>query len=609
MAVRASFFAELKRRNVLRAAVLYAGTAWAFGQGLSQFSPALNLPDYATRWFLIAAVIGFPFWVGFAWFYEFTPQGFKRDEDVATDAPARHSNSRKLDVAIIGVLIVAVVLLGSGYFVRRTAPAAAKAPTIASAAFHPSANTIVVLPFANLNGDPKQRYFSDGITEELTNALGQNTALRVIAWDTASKYRNSQQSATDIGKALNVASVLTGKVERQGENVRVIVELVNAANGYQLWSDHYDDQLANIFQVQDKISAAISGALKVKFATTRAMHSVNPQAYDLVLKARALTDRAHTAAPVEQARALLEQAIGLDPDYAEAHAALARVWFGLTYYSTLPLKDALPKLRAEAHRALTLDPDSVTAIIALGVADRAEGKLAEAKASFRHAIELDPSNAFAHLGYALMLPMQQAWAETLEGAQLDPGNAAAQNDLAVASLDLGEYAQAVPPLQALLRLDPHSADSAFLLALTYALLHRDAEAAKAFDLAQPETPLAKALIAAGRLSYESALDPARHGQALAAVAALDRRADLDPVSLADVIQLDLVLGEKRSALARLPGLCASASVICSDLSVNPIFLTLRGDPGFEALVKQYDTVSKPAAAASAGTSSSPTASQ
>jgi len=607
MAVRPSFFAEMKRRNVVRAAVLYAGAVWALAQGISQLASAIGLPGYATRWFLIAAVIGFPFWLAFAWFYEFTPQGFRRDNELAADAPARHSNARKLDVAIIGVLIVAVVLLASGYFVRRTVPAAAQPAKLA--AFHPPAGTIVVLPFANLGGDRSQQYFSDGITEELTNALGQNTGLRVIAWDTASKYRNSKQSATDIGKALNVANVLTGKIERQGENVRVIVELVNAANGYQLWSDHYDDQLANIFQVQDKISAAISGALKVKFATTRAVHSVNPQAYDLVLKARALMDRAHTAAPVEQARALLEQAIGLDPDYAEAHAALARVWFGLTYYSTLPLKDALPKLRAEAHRALTLDPDSVTAIIALGVADRAEGKLAEAKASFRHAIELDPSNAFAHLGYALMLPMQQAWAETLEGAQLDPGNAAAQNDLAVASLDLGEYAQAVPPLQALLRLDPHSADSAFLLALTYALLHRDAEAAKAFDLAQPETPLAKALIAAGRLSYESALDPARHGQALAAVAALDRRADLDPVSLADVIQLDLVLGEKRSALARLPGLCASASVICSDLSVNPIFLTLRGDPGFEALVKQYDTVSKPAAAASAGTSSSPTASQ
>ncbi|HXS73299.1 MAG TPA: hypothetical protein VN725_04590, partial [Rhodanobacteraceae bacterium] len=459
MAVRPSFFAELKRRNVLRAAVLYAGAVWALAQGISQLASAIGLPDYATRWFLIAAVIGFPFWLAFAWFYEFTPQGFKRDDDVAADASARYSNSRKLDVAIIGVLIVAVVLLASGYFVRRAAPAAAQPAKLA--VFHPAADTLVVLPFANLGGDPKQQYFSDGITEELTNALGQNTALRVIAWDTASKYRNSQQSATDIGKALNVASVLTGKIERQGENVRVIVELVNAANGYQLWSDHYDDQLANIFQVQDKISGAIAAALKVKFADANAPRSVNPQAYDLVLKARALMDRAH----VEQARALLEQAIALDPDYAEAHAALAVVWVDLTQVSTLSLKDALPRALAEAHRALALDPKSVSAILALAVTDMTEGKRAEARAGYQRAIELDPSNASAHLYYALMLPMQQSLAETLEGAQLDPGNVTAQNDLAVGYLDLGEYAQAVPPLQALLRLDPHSADSALTLAL------------------------------------------------------------------------------------------------------------------------------------------------
>jgi len=595
VAVRPSFFAELKRRNVLRAAVLYAGAVWALSQGIAQLGSLFDAPNWAMRGFVIVCAIGFPFWVGFAWFYEFTPQGIRRESEVAPSESITHSAARRLDFAIIGVLVIAVVLLASGYFVRRAAPAAAQPAELA--AFHPPADTIVVLPFANLGGDKSQQYFSDGITEELTNALGQNTALRVIAWDTASKYRNSQQSATDIGKTLDVASVLTGKILREGDEVRVIVELVNAANGYQLWSDHYDDQLANIFQVQDKISGAIAAALKVKFADANAPRRVNPQAYDLVLKARALMDRAHTAAPVEQARALLEQAIGLDPDYAEAHAALARVWLDLTYYSTLPLKDGLPKARAEAHRALTLDPDSVTAIIALAVADRAEGKRAEARAGFQRAIELDPSNATAHLNYANVLPMQQYLAQTLEAVQLDPGNAPAQNDLAVASLDLGEYAQALPPLQALLRLDPHSVDSAFLLALTYALLHRNAEAVKAFDLAQPETPLAEALVAAGRLVYASVLDPARHAQALAAVAAFGRRTDLDPVSLADVIQLDLVLGEKRSALARLPGLCASASVICSDLSVNPIFLPLRGDPGFEALVKQYDIVSKPAAAA------------
>ncbi|HEX6613180.1 MAG TPA: tetratricopeptide repeat protein [Rhodanobacteraceae bacterium] len=596
------FFAELKRRNVLRAAVLYVGAVWAFGQGLSQFSPALGLPDYATRWFLIAAVIGFPFWLVFAWLYEFTPQGFKRESEVAIDAPQRHSNARKLDFTIIGVLIVVVALLASGYFVHRDSNTAANAG--AAKPFNPPAGTIAVLPFVNLSGDKGQQYFSDGITEELTNALGQNTGLKVIAWDTASHYRDSTQPATAIGEALNVANVLTGKILREGNAVRVIVELVNARTGYQVWAAHYDDSLANVFQVQDRISAAIAGALKVKFASLGPARTVNPQAHDLVLKARALMEKANTAAPFEQARTLYEQAIALDPDYADAHAGLAHAWFDLTQVSTLPLEEALPKVRAEANKALALDPRNVDAWLVLAIVDMATGKRVEAKAQYERALAIDPSNAIAHLDYALVLPMQQEVAQTLEAVQLDPDNATAQNNLATGELDLGEYAQALTPARALVRLDPTSAESAMGLALVYSLLHRDADAVKAFDLVQPNTELGKALVAAGRLTYQSLLDPKLHPQALAAVDALRQRADLDPFSMYDVMQLELALGQNSSALEQLPKLCAAIPVGCNDLSVFPMWLPLRGQPRFEALVKQYDTVAKPAPAASAAPASS-----
>ncbi|HEU4857008.1 MAG TPA: tetratricopeptide repeat protein, partial [Rhodanobacteraceae bacterium] len=406
--MRPSFFAELKRRNVLRAGVLYAGAAWALSQGIAQLGPLFDAPNWAMRAFVIACVIGFPFWVAFAWFYEFTPQGIKRESEAIPNASITHSTARKLDFAIIGVLVVAVALLASGYFVKRGTPA-----TIASAKFNPPAGTLVVLPFTNLDSDAKQQYFSDGITEELTNALGQNTGLRVIAWDTASKYRDAKQSAADIGKALDVANVLTGKILRQGDSVRVIVELVSAATGYQLWSDHYDDSAANVFQVQDKISAAIAGALKVRLASLAPAPKVNPKAHDLVLQANALRNKASTAAPIEQARALYEQAIALDPGYADAHAGLARAWFDLALVSTLPLKDALPKARAEANQALALDPRNVEALVALGNADEAEGKTAEAKTYFQRALAIDPSNATAHADYASVLPLQQQQAQTL----------------------------------------------------------------------------------------------------------------------------------------------------------------------------------------------------
>jgi TolB-like protein/Tfp pilus assembly protein PilF len=594
--------AELSRRHVWRAAALYAGAAWALSQGIAQLGPLFNAPNWAMRGFVIACVIGFPFWVAFAWFYAWTPEGFKREDEVERSPALSRATSRKLDLGIIGVLIVAVVLLASGYFVHRSAPAV---ETMAKP-FNPPADTLVVLPFANESGDPGQQYFSDGITEELTNALGQNAALTVIAWDTASHYRNSGEGPQAIGKALNVANLLHGSVQREGNQVRVVVELVNTLTGAQIWSNHYDDSLANVFQVQDRISASIADALQVKFAAARSVQTMNPQAHDLVLKARALMETGRTAAPIEQARALYERAIALDPGYADAHAGLARAWLDLTQYSTLTLKDALPKARAEANQALALDPRNVTALLVLGNEDGAEHKIAQARAKFERALALDPSNTDAHLNYGNALPTRQALAQYLEAVQIDPGNATAQNNLAIAYLDLGEYAQALAPLQALMKLTPHNADSAMGLALIYSLLHRPEDAVKAFDLAQPDTELAKALVAAGRLTYQSVLDPKLHAQALAAVDALRKRTNLDPSSMLDVIPLELALGENPTALEQLPKLCASIPVACTDLSMFPVWIPLRGDPRFQALVKKYDTASKPPASASAAPASTAT---
>ena len=614
------FLEELKRRHVWRIAVGYAVAAWLLVQVATQVFPFFNIPNWSVRLVVVVLAIGFPVAVVLAWVYEITPEGVRRTEPADSPAarPQAASNqiARKLNTVIIAVLVLAVALLGWRLLVLRrptTAPANAVATPAATPAvkpvagsepasstatpFNPPADTLVVLPFANESGDPKQQYFSDGITEELTNALGQNAALTVIAWDTASHYRNSSEGPQAIGQALNVANLLHGSIQREGDQVRVVVELVNTLTGAQVWSNHYDDSLANVFQVQDKISASIAAALQVKFAAAHSVQTVNPQAHDLVLQANALMKKARTAAPIEQARKLYEQAIALDPGYADAHAGLAGAWNDLTQVSTLSLKEALPKVREEAHKALALDPRNVIALVVLANVDEAEGKIAEAKAGYERALAIDPSNASAHLDYALVLPLRQALAQTQEAVQLDPDNAVAQNNLAVEEEDLGEYAQALAPYQAIMRLDPTSADNAMGLAQTYALLHRIEDAVKAFDLAQPTTELAKALVAAGRLAYQSLLDPKLHAQALAAVDALRRRTDLDPTSMGDVLQLELALGQNDIALEQLPKLCTSIPVACNDLSINPVWIPLRGDSRFEALAKQYDTVSKPAPAA------------
>jgi len=585
------FWGRLKQSKLVQWALAYIAAAFALLQVLDVVAQRFAWPDRIEKVIILALVVGLFVALVLAWY---------------------HGERGAQKVGGTELLIIALLLAigGGALWAYARAPAtpvvavakpAAPAPAAgthpaAPKPFDPPADTLVVLPFVNLDKNPQQQYFSDGITEELTNALGQSTALQVIAWDTASKYRDSKLSATDIGKALNVASVLTGKILRQGSEVRVIVELVNARTGYQTWSSHYDDSLSNIFQVQDKITASISDALKVKFASARPTTTVNPEAHDLVLKGLAGMN-GRVAGGYEQARKHFEQAIAIDPDYAAAHAALARTLIDLTQYSTLSLQEALPEARAEAHKALARNPNNVDAIVALANADLIDGNDANARAGYERAIKLDPSNAVAYLNYGVLLPPAQALAQNLKAVQLDPQQAVAQNNLSSTYLDLGDYRKALPVSEALARMSP-SPDTAFGLAQNYALVHRDVDAVKAFDLAQPTTELARQLVAVGKLTYQSVLDPKLRPQARAALDTLRERSDLDPTSLADLLQVYLILDEKDAALDLLDKLIALTPQSYSDLSVNPVFIPLRGDPRFEALVKKYDVTSQPAASSS-----------
>lgn len=584
-----SLFQELKRRNVLRAGVLYIGAIWALAQGISQLGPSVGAPDWVTRGFLIAAAIGFPFWIAFAWFYEFTPTGFKRESEIDPADSIAHHTGRKLDYWIFGVMALAIVLLGSGYFIRRHVPNVVVEG--ANAAVQPPKDTLVVLPFRNLSGDPNQQYFSDGITEELTDALGKNPALRVIAWDTASKYRDSKQSATDIGKQLNVANILHGSIARAGDAVRITTELVDARNGYQLWSHHYDASFANIFGVQDQVSQAIASALQVRFAQADlpAGGTRSPEAHELVLKGRALTEKAD-AASLEAARRDFTQALALDPDYADAHARLAIVLLALTQISDLPLKTTLSVARAHAQTALVLDPGNVSALLALGSADANADPpdFAQARVEFRQALKLEPSSANAHLDYGVLLPLKPSLVEMREATLLDPANAIAWNNLGVRAADLGDWVQDVTAFEALLRLDPADVDSAFNLAYAYQQLHQYDEMAPAFDRVQPATDLDKEQVAAGRLVYQALRDPALRPRALNALKNLRSHASNQGVA-ANLMQLYLALGETAPALKLLEGICPADPVGCGDLAVNPMYETLRTDPQFRQLEKKYAT--------------------
>ncbi|MGH8114391.1 MAG: tetratricopeptide repeat protein [Rhodanobacteraceae bacterium] len=588
MSARPSFRDELRRRNVLRPAALYAGAVWALSQGISQLSPALGLPDDATRWFLIACVVGFPFWIAFAWYFAITPEGIKRESEVAPDATATHSIARKFDFAIIGVLALAVVLLGSGYFVRRHAPAG----ELATGPFNPPTDSLVVLPFKNLSGDPKQQYFSDGITEELTDALGQNPALRVLAWATAATLRNAELTPNAIGRRLNVANILNGSILRAGDDVRITAELVNARDGIQLWSHHYDGSFANVFKMQDEVSASIADALKVKFAKTDLpeVGTHNAQAHELVLKGRALA-KSQNPADVEAARKDFERAIALDPGYADAHALLSRTLIALTGLTNLSLENTLPMIRSEAERAIALDPRSSDAWVALGIAfaNANPPAMNKARAAFKKALALDPSNAGAHVDYGAVLPMKEALAQETEATQLDPTNEVAWNDVAALAQDLGDWPQAVQAINALVKLDPGDVDAAFGLALAYQHLHQQDKIAGAFDLVKPSTPLDQQQVDAGRLTYRALGDPTLRPKALAALKALAAHQS-NPNVAGNLVQMNLALGETAAALGLLERLCPAAPLGCDDLAINPLYQPLHGNAQFETLAKKYTTV-------------------
>lgn len=368
MAGTRAFFAELRRRNVLRAALLYAGAVWALAQGIAQLGPAFGAPDWMTRWFVIAGIIGFPFWLAFAWFYEFTPSGLKRESEIAPGDSIAHSTGRKLDFWIIGILCVAVVLLVTNQFVLRrdatstatTVDASAIAATLATL----PQKSVAVLPLANESGDPKQQYFSDGLSEELISDLTQIDGLKVIGKYSSFKFRDSKDSPAQIGATLGVAHLILGSVRQQGDRIRVMVNMIRAADGSSVWSHSYDEPLKDVFAIQSQIGHAVAAALKIKLlGQTLGIDDKPPggdvEAYRLMLQARALA-RHYTEASHHQGIVLLQQALQLDPKYAYAWGLLSNISvnLGANFLTGEARQQAYAQARVATDKALLLAPDA-----------------------------------------------------------------------------------------------------------------------------------------------------------------------------------------------------------------------------------------------------------
>jgi TolB-like protein/cytochrome c-type biogenesis protein CcmH/NrfG len=365
--------------------VLYVGAVWASTQGIAQLAPVVGAPDWTARWFLVAAVIGFPFWIAFAWFYEFTPEGLKRESEVEPHESITRHTGRKLDFAIIGVLAVAVVLLVTDRFVLHHGVNEQAAVPIAE-------HSIAVLPFVNMSSDREQEYFSDGISEELLNLLAKIPQLQVTARTSSFSFKGQNIKIPEIARTLHVAHVLEGSVRKSGNSVRITAQLIKAGTDTHLWSQTYDRRLDDIFAIQDEIAADVVKQLKVTLlGATPKVRTTDPEAYALYLQASQL-GRQGTAEAYKQSEALYRRVLAIDPRYAPAWTALAENLYHEADQGLLSSKEGYAQAGEAAKKAVEIDPEYALAHARIGWIVASDNDLAGAAPHFERALALDPSD-------------------------------------------------------------------------------------------------------------------------------------------------------------------------------------------------------------------------
>jgi TolB-like protein/Tfp pilus assembly protein PilF len=394
-----SFFGELKRRNVLRAGALYIGAAWALSQGLAQLLPVFDIPNWVTRWFVVAAVIGFPFMLTFSWFYELTPEGLKRESEIDPADSITRVTGKKLDRWIIATLALAVVLLLADKFVlhQDANPAAVAQPTVTTAI---PAKSIAVLPFTDMSPTHDQDYFSDGMAEEILNALARIKSLKVVGRSSSFQFKGKDASPEQIGTQLGVAHLLQGSVRKQGEQLRITATLVRAADGVQQWSNSYDGKLADVFDLQESCAQDIAKHLNVVLGDNGNQRLVdkstdNADAYALFVEAQTLVNH-RVGDSLPQAIALLQKAIALDAKFARAWSKLAVAYAVLAQYVDGDWETNWKASDQAARNALAIDPNNAEAYAALSYNLFSQRRYVDMAEPMSRALELGPDEPVAN---------------------------------------------------------------------------------------------------------------------------------------------------------------------------------------------------------------------
>ena len=454
-----NFFAELKRRNVYKVAVAYAVVSWLLIQIATQVFPFFEIPNWAVRLVVLLLILGFPVALVLSWAFEMTPEGIKRTE--AADAAQQHSRGG-IWIAVVGI---AAALSFGLFFLGRYTAGTAKPRLSELATALSLQKSVAVLPLINTSGDPGNEYFSDGLSEELIAVLTKIPDLKVIGRSSSFLFKGKSDDSKTIGEKLGVAHLIEGSVRKQGDRVRIVAELINAADGRSLWSETYDRELKDVFGVQNEIATAVADQMKVKLLgqsvrPESAGLSENPAAHNAVLQSDFYFQQ-QTADSVRKSISFLQEAVRLDPNYAFAYAKLAQAWrqYAASYAiddtgkaydearqaadKAINLAPDLPEVRMtvgllamnpgldfpaaekEFHRVLQSSPNNAAAKNALTLSLMAQGRLTEAEDACRETLSLDPllTTLWYNLGRIAVGTgrYQEAEQAFLKGLELQPG--------------------------------------------------------------------------------------------------------------------------------------------------------------------------------------------
>ncbi len=406
-----SFYDELKRKNVIRVAISYVVISWVLIQVGDILFSAMDLGQEPTKIILVVLFLGFIPALVFAWAFEITPEGIKRERDIERDESITNVTAKKLDKATMGLLVVAIFLFGADKIFKDDAADEGPSKTAAAITFENiveatdtiSEKSIAVLPFVNMSSDVEQDYFSDGITEEILNSLAKVRQLKVAGRTSSFSFKGKNDDLRTIGAALGVAHVLEGSVRKAGTEVRITAQLIKVADGFHMWSETYDGSLDKVFDLQERIAREVTNELKVVMnlgEDTRLVHELTDSvaAYDLFLRGRELV-RKRINNNIPEGIALLEQAVALDTLFAEAWAVLAEAEAVIDGYQPAAATLGTERARAHIEKALAIDPNLVLphAVSGLIKAEK-DNDFLGAISELQFALSLEPQN-----------PLTQRW--------------------------------------------------------------------------------------------------------------------------------------------------------------------------------------------------------